>query len=259
MKKGLIAGLLLAAGVASANAADLAVKAPAIAPAPFSWTGFYIGAHAGGGVLFDAGWTPGIGAAADRHGIGALAGGQIGANYQTGMLVLGIEAEGFWSGMRNTANFYNQFGAVPNQLIASAHVKNKWDADVAARFGLAVQRALVYGKVGYVWGGFDWDYAQTLSFGGNPLVPTYTEKASANLDGLLIGIGLEYAFLNNWSAKFEYDYLGFANKDVTFTTAGAFAQNPPFNTYRQTVSVDKHIFKFGVNYLFNAGPIVAKY
>ncbi len=29
------------------------------------------------------------------------------------------------------------------------------------------------------------------------------------LDGLLIGVGLEYAFLNNWTVKFEYDYLGF--------------------------------------------------
>ena len=39
---------------------------------------------------------------ADRHGIGGLAGGQIGCNYQTGMLVLGIEGEGFWSGMKIT-------------------------------------------------------------------------------------------------------------------------------------------------------------
>jgi opacity protein-like surface antigen len=38
---------------------------------------------------------------------------------------------------------------------------------------------------------------------------------SATLDGLLIGLGLEYAFFNNWTAKFEYDYLGFDSKNVS--------------------------------------------
>jgi outer membrane immunogenic protein len=257
MKKALMVAMFAVAGVTGASAGDFPSRVP-VAAAPFSWTGFYVGGHAGGGVIFDAGWTAGN-VINDRHGIGGLAGGQVGANYQTGMLVLGIEAEGFWSGMKNTINTYSTFGAVPNQLIATAHVTNKWDFDIAARFGLAVDRALIYGKVGYVWGGFDWNYTQTASFGGVPLATPYTERASANLDGLLIGVGLEYAFLNNWTAKFEYDYLGFTNKDVTFTTAGQFAAPPPFNTYRQTLSADKHIFKFGVNYLFNAGPVVAKY
>ena len=36
--------------LATSAAADLAVKAPYISPAPiWSWTGFYIGAHAGAG------------------------------------------------------------------------------------------------------------------------------------------------------------------------------------------------------------------
>src|SRR5689334_19000592 len=42
-------------GFGAASAADLAVKAtPYVAPAPiFSWTGCYVGAHAGAGVLHD--------------------------------------------------------------------------------------------------------------------------------------------------------------------------------------------------------------
>ena len=36
--------------LATSAAADLAIKAPYISPAPiWSWTGFYIGAHAGAG------------------------------------------------------------------------------------------------------------------------------------------------------------------------------------------------------------------
>src|SRR2546430_16816788 len=83
----------------AASAADLAARPmPYAAPAPvFSWTGCYVGVHGGAGVLLDQGFEA-RGAQFDRHGIGGLAGGQIGCNYQTGMLVLGIEGEGFWSG-----------------------------------------------------------------------------------------------------------------------------------------------------------------
>src|SRR5262249_53075248 len=132
---------LFNAGLSSASAADFAVKAPAPIAAPFSWTGFYIGANAGGGVLFDS--------FAFGRGIGALAGGQIGGNYQIGMLVLGAEAEGFWSGMNGRLNDQEPGFSLTRQT------RNKWDADIAARFGLAFSRALVYGKAGWVVGQFD--------------------------------------------------------------------------------------------------------
>src|SRR2546429_6563124 len=76
----------------AASAADLAARPmPYAAPAPvFSWTGCYVGVHGGAGVLLDQGFESG-GVMRDRHGVGGLAGGQIGCNYQTGMLVLGIE------------------------------------------------------------------------------------------------------------------------------------------------------------------------
>src|SRR5258705_11141017 len=84
----------------AASAADLAARPMPYAPAPvFSWTGCYVGVHGGAGVLLDQGFQS-EGMQRDRHGIGGLAGGQIGCNYQTGMLVLGIEGESFWSGMK---------------------------------------------------------------------------------------------------------------------------------------------------------------
>ena len=53
-------------GIGSASAADMAVKAaPVVAPA-FSWTGCYIGVHAGGGVLLDQGFF--AGGLNDKHG-----------------------------------------------------------------------------------------------------------------------------------------------------------------------------------------------
>src|ERR1051325_7239008 len=47
-----VAGSALLTGIVTASAADMAVKAAPMAPAPFSWTGFYIGANVGGA------WTP---------------------------------------------------------------------------------------------------------------------------------------------------------------------------------------------------------
>jgi outer membrane immunogenic protein len=243
-------------GIGAASAADLPMKAtPYAAPAPiFSWTGCYVGVHAGAGVLLDQGYQSSSVSMVtlqpfDRHGVGGLAGGQIGCNYQTGRLVFGIEGDGFWSGMKVTQDSFG--GINGSTLEGTATIKNNWDFDVAGRFGVAFDHALVYGKAGWVFGGFDWNYADALP-------GTYRNQASATLDGLLIGLGLEYAFTNNWTAKFEYDYLGFGAKNVKFTEscscaliAGGFTQN---------VSADKHIFKVGINYLFNAAaPLVARY
>ena len=253
----LVAGAIMCAGAASA--ADMAVKAaPYAAPAPvFSWTGCYVGVHGGAGVLLDQGFQAGGGLLDDKHGIGGLAGGQIGCNYQTGMLVLGIEGEGFWSGMKVTSDQFG-FGTFSNTLVASTSIRNKWDYDVAGRFGVAFDRALVYGKAGWVAGRFDWNSA-TL----NCTFVCTTTQGSATLDGLLIGIGLEYAFFNNWTAKFEYDYLGFGSKNVLFTTtcSGIFCSPSPITTNTQSVSADKHIFKVGLNYKFDWGkaPVVARY
>ncbi len=237
-------------GVGAAQAADLPMKAaPYAAPVPvFSWTGCYIGVHAGAGVLLDQGFQDESGNAEDRHGVGGLAGGQAGCNYQTGMLVLGVEGEGFWSGMKiNRDNFNN--GSI---LETTATIKNKSDYDIAGRFGIAIDHALVYGKAGWVAGRFAWNTANA----GCEFCDIF--QGSHTLDGLLIGLGLEYAFTNNWTVKFEYDYLGFDAKNVSF--ARSCVDCDLLNPVTQNVSADKHIFKVGLNYLFNmAGPVVARY
>jgi outer membrane immunogenic protein len=258
MKKiiAIAAALLGTASVASA--ADMPMKAmPYVAPAPvFTWTGCYVGVHAGAGVVHDQGFqTGGIlllppPAPADRHGIGGLAGGQVGCNYQTGMLVLGIEGEGFWSGMRINVD---QFEG--NTVFLNTSIKNRWDYDVAARIGVAFDRALVYGKAGWVAGRFEWNSAFV-----NCQLFCSTTQGNATLDGLLIGVGLEYAFLNNWTVKFEYDYLGFGSKNVAFSAFCATCNDggPATQRFTQNVSADKHIFKVGLNYLFNfGGPAIA--
>jgi outer membrane immunogenic protein len=232
-------------GIGAASAADLPMKAlPVAPPPPFSWTGFYIGGSAGGGVLLDQGYVNQE-ISADRHGIGALAGGQIGYNYQMGMLVLGIEGEGFWSGMQVTQDTFE--GVNPGTLVGTATIKNRYDYDIAGRFGIAIDHALIYGKAGWVAGNFAWNST-------TPFDPGFSNYSSATLNGLLIGLGLEYAFTNNWTIKFEYDYLGYGAKDLQFTTIDC-STCTAFTT-TQNVSASKNIFKVGFNYLFNAAPVV---
>ena len=76
----------------NASAADMAIKAP-VYVAPFSWTGFYLGASAGAiGLSSENTYStsaPGVPANSDTNrGSGVLAGGTVGYNFQTGQWVL---------------------------------------------------------------------------------------------------------------------------------------------------------------------------
>src|SRR5271167_4269260 len=99
--------LLLTAPLCIASAADMPLKAPPAAPPPvYSWTGFYVGGNAG------VGWNRGntdvnplpnaatfvnlLQQTLNTNPRGAFAGGQIGANWQIGSVVVGAEFD--WQG-----------------------------------------------------------------------------------------------------------------------------------------------------------------
>src|SRR5471032_2601021 len=92
-------GLLAAAVATPSLAADLprpAYKAPfkagknPVYVAPFSWTGFYVGAYGGYG-FGKTSWTNIGGTSGDFDIKGALVGGTVGYNLQTGGWVWGLE------------------------------------------------------------------------------------------------------------------------------------------------------------------------
>jgi outer membrane immunogenic protein len=184
MKKILLASIaIISLGAASANAADLPVKAPppaAAAPfAAYNWTGIYIGAHVGGAF-----------AGSDffgNDGARLMAGLQIGADYQfAANWVWGIEANySFVDSNHGGANFFTNrnLGSVTGRL------RYTWGA------------ALLYAKGGYAWA----DTRRSFGFTGD------------GDNGYTVGGGLEYMFAPNWSAKLEYQYYNFG--DVTFVSA----------------------------------------
>jgi outer membrane immunogenic protein len=226
MKRVLLASVAVVLTVGAAMAADMSVpfKAAPLAVAPtYNWTGCYLGIHGGGAAFRDnlAGtWSD-----------GGLFGGQAGCNYQIDHLVVGFEGEGTWSGVDSTQHL--SAGFFPGALITTLTFKNEWDADIAARFGIAYDRFFFYGKVGVMWG----DHRFTAN------VAPVAVSGNATVPGFMWGFGLEYGLTPQWTAKFETDFIQFAATDVNLTCAGCLAP-----TAINSVNSFAVMSKIGINY-----------
>lgn len=219
---GLASGATMLFGASAWAGGDLAPERP------FSWTGFYVGWHVGVGAS-DVDWqyanTPAT--STDHDGGGVLGGGQVGFNWQTGTIVLGVEADGSWTNIDGGT-------ACPNAAFKCSHEVN-WMASVRGRIGTTAlnPRSLVYVTAG--WGWADIDYDATIP--GNPTVFAFSETHS----GWVVGGGIELATAANTSLKIEY--LGYLLDGATAPPgtlgAGAAALDPTI-----------HTFRFGMNYRF---------
>jgi len=242
----MFAGLMIAG---AAQAADMPLKAPPrFAPEAFSWSGFYVGVHGGAAwgtvesSLSQIDVTYGgqslsipLGIPISSHTVnGFLGGGQAGWNWQSGVVVWGVEGQFSFSDIDGTA---------PCVIILSCSSKVNWVATVAGRFGLAIDRALWYVKGGVAWA--DSDY--TLSIGSTELL-----KISDTRFGVMAGAGVEYAFAPNWSAKIEYNYMDFGNESYGFPIASGFVNDRRL-TISGTTDIDQklHLIKAGINYRFS--------
>jgi outer membrane immunogenic protein len=233
----------------------------------FTWTGCYIGGQIGGGwgrkdfsdidppplVSFFIG--DGSGPKSLRVDTsGFLGGGQVGCDYQFAPnWVVGVEAD--FSGADIKGNVVDPF--FPNKTL---HARTDFLATATGRLGWAWDRLLIYIKGGAAWAHDKYDafepFATTVQCEA-PAPCTY--NASETRTGWTVGIGLEWAFWNNWSAVLEYDLYGFGNRDLFFTCtngAGFCGLRGPV-----TVKQDINAVKFGINYRFNWGkaPVVARY
>jgi outer membrane immunogenic protein len=151
--------LLIAAmsfsSVQASLAADMPLKVPAYVPTAtvFNWTGCYIGANVGDG-WNDSGWSDSY---YYGNGIGAVAGGQAGCNYQINKFVVGAEGEFDWSGITNNTSYNDPTTdpAYAGSYAYSTRTQNRWDATLALRAGFVpLDNLLIYGKVGVAWGSY---------------------------------------------------------------------------------------------------------
>jgi outer membrane immunogenic protein len=257
MKKlALAAAAIFTLFTGAASAADMAVKGrPVVAPVPvFSWTGFYIGIH-GGGAWFDKDWDapltpiniaggcPGCPRPVGSHtGSSWLAGAQAGVNYQTGMWVLGAEVDGSWTDLR---------GSSLNGLTAVLTNNSKTDAlaTFAGRLGIASGPTLFYVKGGAALA--DDSFFTSLTATGQTIQATDSTRW-----GWMVGVGVEYAFANNWSVKAEYNHMDFGSHTETLQpTPGCGCV-----AFQYDVNQTVDLVKVGLNYRFGwGGPVVARY
>jgi len=211
-------------------------------PAPVTWTGFYAGASLGAG-FGRANWSDPFGPTSigdqDRVG-GALVGGQVGANYQIGAIVYGVEAQGAWAPLTGTASC---FAGNPNQLIAGQDCGTRVGAlaFLAGRAGYALDCTLYYAKAGPAWGHSTFDH----NFAGAAVGTV----ASSDVDrwGWTIGGGVEHALTDKWSIVGEYKYVDLGSASVSFADVPA-ALAP---VAREAINQRYQVLTLGMNYKLN--------
>ncbi|TPI66873.1 porin family protein [Mesorhizobium sp. B3-1-3] len=212
-----ILGTFLVLGVAmtGANAADI-VQPVASMEVPYSWTGLYVGANAGGAFGKVDGDFIGIPGSAD---IGNFTGGAlVGANYQYGQWVLGIEGD------INYLGFKKEFspGVGGGGLGAEASV----DAfgTIRGRVGYAFDRWLPYVTAGVAMGDVKIDEH------------VFGVARTKFQTGYAVGGGVEYAFSNNWTARAEYLYVDLGKKDFGFDPIDPYNVKMNFSVVRAALA-----------------------
>ncbi|HEV7256019.1 MAG TPA: outer membrane protein [Mesorhizobium sp.] len=241
MKKLLIAAALLAGASSTALAADAIVdipEAPIAIVDTFTWTGFYVGLHAGYGfgdteteyyIGDDAfGNTAGFEPNQDYDIDGFLGGVQVGYNHQINNLVLGVEADFSFSNIEGESG---DIFTTPGQEGGFYTTDVDWFGTVRGRLGFAVDRTLFYGTGGFAYGQVE-----------NSVVDFFEPGAVSEDDvstGWTAGGGVEHAFTDNVTVKVEYLYIDLG--DQTISDGG-----------RRSVEFENqfHTVKLGFNYKF---------
>lgn len=245
----ILSGALLTSG--NALAADLPVKAPIRAPvvAPaYNWTGFYIGAHVGGG-WSSADWAhthDGESHTGSFDGDGFLGGVQAGFNYQFAPnWLIGVEGQFSWTGIKGDGAFTH--GGEPHTVSSDIN----WVATLGPRLGYVYGPGFIYVKGGVAWADID--------YGHTHLTPQVLHVFDGNKTrtGWFVGAGIEHSLWSQWSWKVEYNFIDLGSADVTLNHvggAGGCCSSVVFNFNEQI-----HIVKAGINFRFGGGPVAARY
>ena len=194
-----------------------------LSPAPVAkWSGFYGGLHAGYGWGTSNFFQPATGlTTGDFRVNGAVAGGQIGYNFQIQNFVVGIETDIAWSGIKGSSTSAG--------CATACEAKNTWLGTTRARIGVPVGATGAW--LPYIAGGVAYGEVQVSDAG-------ITRKKTQV--GWTAGAGAEYMFAPSWSARIEYLYADLRK----FTTIGD-GTVPPFD-----VKYRSNIVRAGANFHF---------
>jgi len=197
-------------------------------PAPvsgrYNWSGFYIGLNAGGAFGVNTVTASGGGGSASVKEPGFLGGAQVGANYQTGSVVWGFEAD-------YDASTQNK--SLPAGVLTGSTSQTPWFATLRGRVGMAFDRTLVYGTAGGAAG----ELRSIVN------IPAGTTNTTVTYGTWTAGAGVEYGLTDNLSARVEYLYLD--KKNIATGVIGP----PPTQI---TTHLQDNLVRAGLNYRFTA-------
>lgn len=225
MKRISLVAMGLAGFIASANAADIARPAPVYkaASAISDWTGFYVGVSGGwadlttqnqGAVL-----VPFTGPKFKDS--GAIIGGTLGYNHQSGNFVSGFEGDLSWLG----AKAHEAVSCGPE-----CSVNLQWLSTIRARVGyLATPDILLYETGGVAIGDI------------HEFQPTNLDFTETKV-GWTVGGGVEARLGGGWSLKAEYLYVNLGA--TSFHPESLSTQTTRVNELRNNIA------RIGLNYQF---------
>jgi len=236
------------------------------APPLFSWAGMYLGLNGGVGVplhpnehlhanggrqIQTIDLYPG---SQVRSGI--TFGAQAGYNWQKDHLVYGVETDfNYLDGRGGKSGFYPTPAFFHPEVISGYWLNYQqpvnFYASMRVRAGLAFDRLLIYGAGGVALGGTRGP--ATLMFLADEKVKDFpswprvfeARQSFSRRMKYILGAGMEYAFLDDTSLRFEAFYLNRQLNNQDFNTGSR-------GQYISKFRNEDYIFRAGVNHLFGA-------
>lgn len=221
MKQLLLAATILGVATAPVFAADAVVVDPVI-PAPvvtlYDWSGAYVGVQLGyGWADIDRINTGGFANSFDADGF--LGGIHVGANFQSGAWVYGLEGDIEYSGI--DGDDAGVGGTVDT-------IDINWMGSLRGRVGYAWDRLLIYGTAGLAFADVEADAGGLVS-------------DSQTHIGWTVGAGAEYAFTDNWTTRLEYRYVDLGDQDYALAPPAVLDAN---------YDIKVHTVRVGLTYKF---------
>ena len=253
----------------------MAVKARPlpVAVAAYNWTGCYIGGNIGGkwartGDTVNIPAATGLGGptAASTLDLGSdtagtfIGGGQVGCNWQSGHMVLGIEGDADAQRWKRSTVIAGVLPALfaPGDTF---ELRSTWQASVRGRIGYAWDRTLLYvtGGVAFTDVNAYTNWIPTVA--GGIVFPGTITSQTKNLVGGTICLGVEHAVTDNFTVGIEgrYTWYGTQTFDAGLLATSAIRTNFTFAPTTRDVRVETGEVMVKANWKFNSAPLVARY
>ena len=220
----------------------------------YCWTGWYLGAHLGGGFgnaqttntpLFNglAGHDTVVPSTIEPDPVGVTGGGQIGYNMQMLRFVLGIEADLSGSAISGTSSVAPVAldGTLRSQSSILSHEDVSWFGTLRPRIGYTpIPPVLIYGTAGLAYG--------HANYSTDTVFPTvrYPASPSCTKAGWAAGGGIEYAIRKHWTVRAEYLFIDLGSQSAI---ANPIPQNPPYQSAK-TWNTAFNVIDIAMNFKF---------